>query len=161
MSLTDTRADNTHLEYYSSRPMQAGQFRRWFPLDRRRGEESSSELLLLRERSGGHTLRHFMGTCHGMSLVREAPLNCDLVRLQMGMEMAAGVTTRLQGRRIGTHLRLRLTRPIPRAERRLLTAVCEITQNEKTTEMVVPGYAERTCCRVLSDLGFEIEASNV
>lgn len=158
--LTPTRADSHHLEFYSGLPWKVGQRRRWISVIERRSVDSPDELLLLRERAGGKTVRHFVGTCRGASLVREATLECDLIRLQFGIEMAAGAVIRLQGRRIGSCLRLRITRPFPREERKLISAVCDVAQDEKCTEIGVPGYAEQACCRLLGELGIQVEASD-
>jgi hypothetical protein len=157
--LVDTRADDARIEFYSPHSLAPGRTR-WIPLAERQGHPQQEQLLLLRERSGGRTVRHFVGECEDSSLRREATLECDLIRLQFGLEKVAGATHRVRARREASCLWLRFSRPLPREERKFLVAACEIVQGEKVIDVAVPQYAESACRSLLSGLGVEIGAEH-
>jgi len=155
--LMPSRADAERLEFYCGSPSRLGYKRRWVSLRDCRREASSQELLLLRERAGGRTVRHFVGTQCGLELTQEATLTCDLLRLQFGLDMLAGDSQRLRPRRDGEVVWIRLSRPLPKEERKLFVAVCEVIQEDRYIDVGIPGYAEATCYDVLKNLGFAIE----
>jgi hypothetical protein len=159
--LQPTRADTERLEYYSGQPRSTRSRRRWLPLKERSPSASRDQLLLLRERAGNTTLRYLIGTCRGKNLERETTLQCDVIRLQFGIELIAGSTSPLVIQRMANGLDLKLTRALPREERTLLDAVCKVVKNDKIAEIRIPKYAERTCCNTLAKLGFQIEVRDV
>jgi hypothetical protein len=152
--LQPTRANSDQIEFYCPSPKQMGYRRRWIPLRDRKPDSASDSLHLLRERVSGRTVRRFVGQCSGNEVSHEAILKCDLIRLQFGLEVLAGDTQSLRAQRTGDVLAIALTRPLPREEKKLILALCDVTDNERSTDVRIPHYAEYECRRALGELGF-------
>lgn len=159
--LKPTSGDETRLEYYSGHPWSPQNSRRWLPLSERSTGAPRAKPLLMRERAGSVTLRHMIGTCRGKTLEAECQIECDSIRLQFGIEMLEGATTKLVAQRVEGELKFRLPRALPKEEQTLIAALCRVSQFDRFAELTVPRYGEASCLRSLASLGIEIEVRNV
>lgn len=125
--------------------------------DARKALRSPRGMILCRKRLAENYYRHFFGLVKGGRVREESAAPADLPRLQYGMAALGGTPLTVENARKGHTARFTIHWHLPRAERRLLTALARKSDGgwEKTYGLEVEDH-----CKVLASaferLGAEI-----
>jgi len=158
IELLATSSDGVRVEFYRAAPRRRDQVpRRWLHLQPGAELPPPGALVLFREINAGRVARHFIGMQKNGRLTHEAPLRCDLLRLQYGLEMLAGGSQLLVAEARGSDLHVRLRRALPPEERVVFVALATLEPGEDFTDIRIPVEVADICFGCLEGLGFRIE----